>query len=253
MEEGTAMEPNPHWQWPNAAQAAISLTFDDGLRSQLDTAIPRLDERGLRGTFYLNPRGEDWAERLSAWQPAQAAGHEMGNHSIAHPCSLNTGPVLQSWTLERIERDLLEAERRLDVLFPGARSYAYPCYESDVGRGLSRQSYVPVVARHFAAARAKGMSVRGNDALYADLHHLSSWGAERMSAWAMIGLVVQCVAECWWGIFTFHGVNQGHLPISEHDLVLLLDYLVAHRDRVWTAPVIQVAQYISAHVRPMEE
>jgi hypothetical protein len=48
--------------WPEGCQAAISLTFDDGLRSQLEIAIPRLEERGLRGTFYLNPRGEDWLE-----------------------------------------------------------------------------------------------------------------------------------------------------------------------------------------------
>ena len=103
---------------------------------------------------------------------------------------------------------------------------------------------MPVVARYFCAARAKGASVRGNHPRHADLHHLSSWGAERMSAWEMIGLVEQCLVQGWWGIFTFHGVDQGHLPISEHDLCILLDYLARNRARIWTAPLIAVARYI---------
>jgi peptidoglycan/xylan/chitin deacetylase (PgdA/CDA1 family) len=74
--------------WPEGCQGAISLTFDDGMRSQVEIAVPRLEERGFRGTFYLNPRGDDWQDRLAAWQPVQAAGHEIGNHTIAHPCSL---------------------------------------------------------------------------------------------------------------------------------------------------------------------
>ncbi len=232
--------------WPEGRQGAISLTFDDGLRSQLEVAIPRLEERGLRGTFYLNPRGEDWQERWAPWQTTQKAGHEMGNHTIAHPCSLNVQLTLQTWTLAQIEGDVLEAQRRMNILFPEQkeRSFAYPCYESCVGRGLTRQSYVPIIARHFIAARAKGLSMRGNHPLYADLHYLSSWGAERMASWEMIGLAEECMAQGWWGIFTFHGVNEGHLPISEHDLCALLDYLARYKERIWTAPVVVVARYI---------
>ena len=44
--------------WPAGCEGAVSLTFDDGLRSQLETAIPILDPDGLQATFYLNPRGE---------------------------------------------------------------------------------------------------------------------------------------------------------------------------------------------------
>lgn len=232
--------------WPEECQGAISLTFDDGMRSQLEVAIPRLGERGLRATFYLNPRGDDWQEWWAPWRAAQKAGHEMGNHTIAHPCSLNVQLTLQSWTLAQIENDVLEAQRRLDILFPDEKecSFAYPCYESCVGRGLTRQSYVPLIARHFIAARAKGLSMRGNHPRYADLHHLSSWGAERMSAHEMIGLVEECLAQGWWGIFTFHGVNEGHLPISEHDLCALADYLAQGRQRIWTAPVAAVARYL---------
>ena len=65
-----------------------------------------------------------------------------------------------------------------------------------------------------------------------------------MSAAELIGLAESCPPECWWGIYTFHGVNQGHLPISECDLCHLLDHLARNRSRFWVAPVIEVAQYV---------
>jgi peptidoglycan/xylan/chitin deacetylase (PgdA/CDA1 family) len=53
--------------WPEGCEGAVSLTFDDGLRSQLETAIPLLDEHGLQTTFYLNPPHDgdedDWRAR----------------------------------------------------------------------------------------------------------------------------------------------------------------------------------------------
>ena len=96
------------FSWPNGCQCAISLTFDDGMRSQLDVAVPRLEERGFCGTFYVNPRGDAWLEALVPWQSVQAAGHEIGNHTMAHPCNLNTDPTLLSWTLDMIEADVRE-------------------------------------------------------------------------------------------------------------------------------------------------
>ncbi len=39
--------------WPGSYRAAVSLSFDDGLRSQLEVAVPILDRAGLRATFYL--------------------------------------------------------------------------------------------------------------------------------------------------------------------------------------------------------
>jgi hypothetical protein len=178
--------------WPTPFSSALSLTFDDGLPSHLGIAIPELDRRGMRGTFYLNPRGSEdessstsWREQLEPWIPAAQAGHEMGNHSINHPCSLNIdidwAPNLMYMSLAELKKDLLEAQRRLSTLFPmqKATSFAYPCYETSVGRGLQRQSYVPLVARLFAAGRAHGELA--NDPHACDLHCLSSMNVERQT------------------------------------------------------------------------
>src|SRR4051794_40885101 len=160
---------SPQGPWPRECRGAVSLTFDDGMRSQLETAIPLLDAHGLQATFYLNPprNGDEatWREQLAPWRAAAARGHEIGNHSLTHPCSQNfafissdPGRSLESMTLEGMERDVLEAERRLCVGIPEqtVRSFCYPCYQSYVGAGTARRSYVPVIVRHFVAARGKG-------------------------------------------------------------------------------------------------
>jgi len=242
---------NPASPWPEGQQGAVSLTFDDGLESQRRFAVPRLDERGLRGTFYLWPYGHDYAAKLAPWREVKAAGHEIGNHSLSHLCSRNFADQrgargLETTTLEEMEADLLEAERRLvEVLGPvEARSFCYPCYQTDVGEGLTRQSYVPVVARHFIAARAAGEYGFSNHPYNADLHYLASVPAERMPGPEMVGLVEQAARQGRWILFTFHSIEGGRLGVSEYDLTLLLDHLADAQERLWTAPVAEIAQHL---------
>ena len=100
---------------------------------------------------------------LAPWREISRAGHEIGNHTIGHPCSkaLFDDPnlrCLESMTLAEIEADIVEASRRLREGIPEQAdfSFCYPCYQEHVGEGLTRQSYVPVVARHFIAGRGQG-------------------------------------------------------------------------------------------------
>lgn len=43
------------------------LTFDDGLASHLEIAMPELDKRGLRATLYLTPPGEEDETSSRSW------------------------------------------------------------------------------------------------------------------------------------------------------------------------------------------
>ena len=246
--------------WPNNAQGAVSLTFDDGFPSHLKVAVPNLDQRGLRATFYLTPKGNDrgflgpsWRRRLRPWLPVSQAGHEIGNHSLSHPCSLNIqvdwARNLLEMSLEELRSDLVTAQERIQGVFPhqGKNSFAYPCYETSVGRGRQRVSYVPLVAEMFVAGRRSGelRAELANDPFYCDLHCLSSWPVERQSGAFMIGLVEQAACLGRWGILTFHGIQEGHLPVGDTDFIELLDYLARQRERLWVAPVAEVAGFIS--------
>jgi peptidoglycan/xylan/chitin deacetylase (PgdA/CDA1 family) len=237
------------FNWPSGFKGAVSLTFDDGLHSQLELGVPLLEEIGFKATFYVNPK-EEYGDFLKAWREVADHGHEIGNHTVTHPCSCNfSGDPgcrgLENMTLEDIRMDIVEAHDRIRRVIPsGSRTFAYPCYQTSVGRGLNKRSYVPVVAEIFLAARASGEKGYSNSPLACDLHELWSWSADRMRCEEMIGLTVKTVHEGRWAIFTFHGIDEGHLPVSYEDLSGFLGFLHKHRDEIWVAPVAEVAEHI---------
>ncbi|HOX36752.1 MAG TPA: polysaccharide deacetylase family protein [Candidatus Brocadiia bacterium] len=234
--------------WPEGKVCAASLTFDDGRPTQLSHAIPLMSARGLRGTFFLNPGG-DHMKRLAPFAEAAGKGHEIGNHTIRHTCSRNfcfdpNGRGLEDATIEEIEADVLDAQRRLtELIGKPPVSFCYPCYQTDVGEGATRQSYVPIIAKHFTAARAGGEYSFFNHPLLVDLHCLWSCDTSRMPGAEMIGLAECAAKEGRWIIFVFHDVGPGRLGTSEHDFGLLIDHLAANRDRIWTAPMGEVAEH----------
>jgi peptidoglycan/xylan/chitin deacetylase (PgdA/CDA1 family) len=236
---------------PEGVEAAVSLSFDDGLRSQLEVGVPLLNHYDVRGTFYVNPR-DDYAEMLDRWRAAADAGHEIGNHTINHPCSKNFSFIsdfgrraLEEMTLDDIGWEIGETNRRLNEALPnqGAVSFAYPCYQPFVGRGNKRQSYVPVVLEHCVAGRGRGE--RSNDPRYCDLGYVWSWPCERMQSHTLIGIVEEAIAQKRWAILTFHGIHEGHLSVGENDLAELCAHLQHNKHRVWTATVAEAAKWIA--------
>ncbi len=97
-----------HIKWPNGAKMAISLSFDDARLSQIDKGIPLLDRYQVKGTFYVSPDG--LKERLEGWKQAVASGHDIGNHTIMHPCSGNypwaQHKALENYSLDKMYREL---------------------------------------------------------------------------------------------------------------------------------------------------
>src|SRR5262245_27011020 len=72
------------FEWPKGKLAAIVLTYDDAMVSQLDNAVPQLASAGFKGTFFL--AGGMAPDYMRRWRDVQRAGHELGNHSVFHPC-----------------------------------------------------------------------------------------------------------------------------------------------------------------------
>jgi hypothetical protein len=231
-------------------QGAVSLTFDDGTQNQLDKAVPALDEFGLKGSFYLNPGGTDWLARLAPWQPVTARGHEIGNHTLAHPCPnniLGQPGGFEDLSLADIEADILEAQARLERLVPHQTqwTFAYPCYGTTVGSGAGRQSYTPFVASHFLAGRVWGEYGFGNRPAEVDLSCAWSESVERMSGHQMIGLVEDITGQGRWAILVFHEIDGSRLTVASHDFRILLNHLRRRADAIWTAPMVAVAAKIA--------
>jgi hypothetical protein len=228
-------------------QGAVSLTFDDGTRNQLQMAVPLLNECNLKATFYIIPTDHFLQNDFVPWQTVAAQGHEIGNHSLQHICGSNFLRKLgglEERTISEIEQDILTAQARLNPLAPHQTdwTFAYPCYCTDVGRGSQRQSYIPLIGRHFLAGRVRGEYGFGNDPHVVDL--AACWGipTERMSGYEMIGLVEELTAEGQWVILVFHEINGSRLTVGNHDLRMLCQYLQRRQTSIWTAPLQIIAR-----------
>lgn len=92
-----------------AAHADVKLSFDDGNRSDVDIALPALDERGLDATFFaLAGRLEDDAS-LSAddLQALRGRGMLIGNHGWSHVPWRGLSPAEET-------REFVDARRALE-------------------------------------------------------------------------------------------------------------------------------------------
>src|SRR5438067_1907438 len=80
----------------------------------------------------------------SAWRTAIARGHEVGNHTVNHPCSGNyvwCRNHLEDYTLARMEKELTDAQKSIQAaLGVVPTTFAYPCGNKFVGRGQGTQS-----------------------------------------------------------------------------------------------------------------
>lgn len=236
--------------WQDGIEGAVSLTFDDGIVTQLDNAVPCLNEHGFKGTFYINPyRGDRWEQLLDRWKETSQQGHEIGNHTCTHPCSCNFGfsseHCLEKLTLDDIADTIDRATEALNEEFPeqnGHRSFCYPCYQSYVGSGVNRESYVPLVAERFVCGRGGGE--RTNNPALIDLSYTWSWAVNGQSAQDMIDYVENAISQSSWAIICMHGVGGEHIAIETEALAGLCRYLDEQRGRIRTDTVVQIADDI---------
>src|SRR5579864_436132 len=88
---GTAQNVAPRvsiTRWPQDRSAAISLTFDDGINTDLDYAGPILKKHHLNGTFFVTTGMGPWEKRKAEWKQLALDGNELANHTVHHPCLL---------------------------------------------------------------------------------------------------------------------------------------------------------------------
>ena len=113
-----AQQATPAFTWPDGKRVAVSLSFDDARASQVDGGTALLDRYGVKATFYVVPSAVE--KKLDGWKRAAASGHEIGNHSLNHPCSGNfawsRGKALEDYTLDQMRRELSDANSRITEL-----------------------------------------------------------------------------------------------------------------------------------------
>ena len=238
-----------HFDWPQGKHAAVSLTFDDGSESQLDVAIPLLNHYGIKATFYVLP--ERIIPRLEDWKAAIVDGHEIGNHSMLHPCSANFSwgkeKALEHYTIERMADELATANLAIEKMLGACPvSFAYPCGQKYVGRGKNLQSYVPHVSQMFFTGRSY-TDEANNDPRLCDLAQLMGRQLDGLSFDKITEMIEEATKNGSWLILVGHDVGDIDKVTRKEAFDKLCKYLNDPNNGIWTATVKDIASYIDTH------
>ncbi|SFT21788.1 polysaccharide deacetylase family protein [Mucilaginibacter polytrichastri] len=238
----------------NNKQCAVVLTYDDAIDIDLDNVVPALDSMKFKGTFYLIGSSPVVNKRMEEWRLAAKHGHELGNHTLYHPCDgslpgrgfvtpatdLSKYTVARAVSETRINNTLLKAIDGKDK-----RTFAYPCGDTKIGDSLFYNS----LRNDFVAARGVSPGLESINSV--DLDNVQCYAINGQNADYMIGLVKEAQKTHTMLVFLFHGVGGGHnLNVGLADHSKLLHYLQQNKNTIWVTTMVDAATYISANKNP---
>jgi sialate O-acetylesterase len=235
----------------NGKKCAVVLTYDDALDVHLTNVVPQLDSLGLKGTFYLSGYFPGYVQNIDRWRAVARKGHELGNHTLFHPCLgnqpgrewVNPNNDMSKYTVQRMTDEIGMMNVLLQTIDGKSdRTFAYPCGDTKIG---DVDYYKPVASKFIAARGVRSEMKPMNQLNYADI---GSYSIMNQTGEQLIELVKQAQASNSLLVFLFHGVGGGHslnVALPEHNK--LLRYLKQHEADIWIAPFIDVVRYAKGH------
>jgi peptidoglycan/xylan/chitin deacetylase (PgdA/CDA1 family) len=239
----TADEPVRIAPFKGNKTAAVSYTFDDGLRDQYTVAAPILEKLEIPATFFIIPgkvaksADELAAKKAGEWggvtwdevRSLAAKGFEIGNHSLTHPNLTKTDDTQLEEQVE-VSADLLQKETGI---FPVSFCFPYNAHDERVDREVYKHH---AVARTFQRAFGKkDQSVDG----------LNQW-------------IDTLIAKGDWGVTMIHGLIEGFdSPLDPQMFEQHLAYAKGRQPHLWIDTFGNVGRYVkeakSAKVRIIEK
>ncbi len=239
--------------FPGGRNAAVSLTYDDGIASHRAEVAPALTRRKLHGTFFCPANADDLHEHVDGWRAMAAAGHEIGNHTCFHPCRSTDGAGwpdkaydLRSYNRRRIDDEVRLAARVLRLVDGRERrAYGATCGHTTCGRDAAEESFVDALrpfTTHVRAARG-GVQPLAKPAFVTGSH-----AGDHKTAAETIAVIEPMLASGGWLLIEMHGVGPEAHPLhvvrDEHER--LLDWIAARSARLWCATVSEAAESLAA-------
>lgn len=235
--------------WPKGKKAAVILTYDDGISSQWEYAMPQLEKRGFRGTFFLFGSGIKPSE-IPIWRDAAKKGHELGNHTIYHLCG--TEPVDCNTSLDCLycyTVKLMLGEIKVMNTFLSSidgkeiHSFAYPCGEYKAGGIDYTDSLYQSGLSKYARDGSGGVLSDLKD--FRPMHIPCFGGHSGMTAEQYIAKINEAMDKHGMVVFIFHGVGGNYLKIEADEHAKILDFLKAHKNEIWVDTFSNVLDYVS--------
>ena len=230
-------------------KAAVVITYDDAINQHLDNAIPILDSLGLKATFYITGFSTSLQTRLNEWKKIGVNGHELGNHTMYHPCSggmrgrewVKPDYDLSKYSIQRI----VDETRATNVLLQAMdgktrRTFAFTCADTKIGDS----SFAGLLKNDFIAmrnVRSQMHTIDKIDLSDVDCFMVNGQTGEQLIEWVKKATATQSLL-----VLLFHGVGGGNgLDVSVSAHRQLLQYLKQNEKDIWTAPMIDVADFVT--------
>lgn len=244
-----AQKASPAFSWPEGKQIALSLSFDDARPSQVNGGTELLNQYGIKATFYVGPSAVK--QHLEGWKKATASGHEIGNHSLSHPCTGNFAwsrqKALEDYSLDQMRNELVEANKQIEELL-GVKPevFAYPCGQTFIGRGQNTKSYVPLVADLFLSGRG-WLDEGPNDPAFCDFAQLTGMEMDGKDFDQILQIVENAKKTGSWLVLAGHEMGESGPQTTRLTMLKkLIEYSQDPAHGIWIAPVGTVAKYIQS-------
>lgn len=226
--------------WPEGQKLAISLSYDDGLDSQLDNALPALEKLNFKASFYVLPNAASLDNRLGEWKEIAKKGHELGNHSMFHPCRkslpdrewVQPHHDLDTYSLEEIFEELTTANTFLKALDGRTeRTFTPPCGDVLAGK---EDEYMTKLQELFVASKGQGVQT-GFSVV---------WAPTDVSGNELIAYVKNVPSQTRLVNIIFHGIGGDHLPVSSEAHKELLNFLSDNSKDYYVDSYINIMKYV---------
>lgn len=205
--------------------AAISYTFDDGMKEHYTRVAPELEKRGFRGTFWVNGntinRNEpvttdttrtNWSELKEMAQ----RGHEISNHGWSHK---NLTKLDDAGVMEEIRKN-----DSIILFRVGIKPVTY-CY---AGNAKNER-----VIRLASAGRVGTRTFQRSIGSKATDESLEKW-------------VSELIEKGEWGVGMTHGISYGYDAFRFPAIFWRhLEKVKAKEDKIWVGTFREVSAYVA--------
>ena len=246
------------FSWPNNEKAAVSLAYNDGLPTQLDKALPVLNQFNIKASFYPTIGSPLFQKRLEEWRDVGNSGHELGNHTLFHPCESakrNRSWVpdyrdLNQYALQEMVDEIAVANAFLQALDSKLeRTYTYPCAEYKIQGVSVRMAVEPL----FVAAKLHNDGQIPTSMAGVNIKAIHYWDPANVNANELIDYVKRAARQGTMAHISFHGIGGDFLTVSKDAHDTFIKYLANNRDIYWTDTFFNIAKHIEQEQNSMQK
>jgi hypothetical protein len=227
--------------WYKNYNGAVSLRFDDGLESHVNTVIPHLNHYGFKAIFLVNPGTDRYQKHRDFWEKqVPAMGHRLGNHTMHHHGASN---------LKEAEFEIGEAARMVRRVDPQLSKLLIFASGGGLARWGGKEwehsdpAYRQLTKKHqlidLYDGKHPALSLRANSATE-DICSLFDKTAKENK---YICLVFHHVGNASFFDKVKAIISGSDITLSEKKFLQIVQCLSNHSNSLWVAPLIDVLKY----------